>query len=880
MSGSRVKRVYAVFKTHFDAGFTGLASEVMEGYRTTLLEGVLKACEASSDAPENERYKWTMPAWPLAKSLEGCSPETRERAEAAIRAGSLVWHALPFTTHTEFCGLEEWIRGLFHSRRLAEKYGVWFPDAKMTDVPGHTWIVPSVLRKAGIRVLHLGCNPASTPADVPPVFWWEGPDGARLLTIYARDGYGSGVVPPEGWDHPVWLAMVVTGENTGTRGASVVEEMKAEMREAGMDAEIRVGTLDDFAGDLLARRPELPVVRGDLADSWIHGVGSAPESVARARSLRYRLSTFEGYAAWREMMGDGELDLAAVKAALDLAYEKSLLFGEHTWGMDCKTFLFPRSYEKEKFLAEKATERAKRTEASWAEQREYLSDAEASLASAVRPFEARATEGRGVLHVYNGLGWRRDGEVVVAREAPVEGMAWFDHSLGEVVEERATDDGLRLKVKALPPLGAKTLRLRPSSEVGPPVAKSNVRVTRGGDGIVLENERVRAVVDTSTGWLLSFFDRATEREWVGEEHRGSFGRYVYDVYSDEDILRFRGKYNRGNAQWSIDDFGKTGYPVSQSRETFSPVLDSVEVERGTDRASIVCRGVNDPESSERLGNPPRVEWRYTLHGDSARLDVEYVLHDKPETPLAESGHAVFPLQAENPQFRINKLGCVVDPRKDIVRSSNSLLYCCESWVDTQDSGSGLAVIPLDSPLFSIGRNAMWDYEPEYRPQTPTVFFNLFNNWWGTNFPQWIGGNLRYRFCLLPHAGDWRQGGIWKSATEIMAPPLSFCGELPESVEPSSLFESDLEGMSVLALKEAEEGEGYVLRLRDLLGVRREVSVELAPRVIDVETVDLLEYGDEKLCWESEGTRRVRLDTKPFEIHTLRLHTGIEKGVGA
>ena len=399
------------------------------------------------------------------------------------------------------------------------------------------------------------------------------------------------------------------------------------------------------------------------------------------------------------------------------------------------------------------------------------------------------------------------------------------------------------------------------------------RKLRRGDALTLENRRARVVVDRTTGWLSEFTDKSLDRDWVDDGSRGSFGHYVYDVYSCDDILRYRRKYNRGDSQWSIDDFGKTGYPASQGRETFVPRVDSVEVERGEVRATAVCRGSNDPDSVGRYGNAAGIEWRYTLYDDEPYVDVEYELLGKPETPLAESGHVVFPLRANDPRFRINKMGSVIDPREDIARSANTLLHCCENWVDVCDDRSGLAMIPLDSPLFSIGRNAMWDFEPEYRPSGPTLFFNLYNNWWGTNFPQWVSGDLRFRFRLLPHAGDWREGEVWRTATETMNPPLCFDGRSSEREEGASLIVGDLDGMSVTAFKPAEDGDGFVLRVRDLLGVARVVPIFLSEVVAGVDLVNLIEYGGGKLEWANRDRRKIHLETRPFEAHTLKLYTG-------
>ena len=69
-----------------------------------------------------------------------------------------MWHALPYTTHTEAAGLEEFIRGLHYAQQLSAMFGKKYISAKMTDVPGHTSMLPSLLAKAGINVLTVNQN--------------------------------------------------------------------------------------------------------------------------------------------------------------------------------------------------------------------------------------------------------------------------------------------------------------------------------------------------------------------------------------------------------------------------------------------------------------------------------------------------------------------------------------------------------------------------------------------------------------------------------------------------------------------------------------------------------------------------------------------------
>ncbi len=92
---------------------------------------------------------------------------------------------------------------------------------------------------------------------------------------------------------------------------------------------VRIGRLSDFADRLLAEKPDLPVVRGDMPDSWIHGPMSDPAGARLARNTRPAIAAAEMLNTQLRAWGVGALDVAPTIAA---AYEQSLLYGEHTWG--------------------------------------------------------------------------------------------------------------------------------------------------------------------------------------------------------------------------------------------------------------------------------------------------------------------------------------------------------------------------------------------------------------------------------------------------------------------------------------------------------------------------------------------------------------------
>ncbi|MCJ8010279.1 DUF5054 domain-containing protein [Paenibacillus sp. KQZ6P-2] len=913
----RLEKIYVVFKTHFDIGFTGLVSDVVERYQTEMLKDVISICGKTAVNPEHEKYVWTMPAWPLRKTLDGSSQEDRDEAMSFVDSGQLIWHMLPYTTHTEFCGLEEWIRGMYISRGLSEQFGYIPKDAKMTDVPGHTWVVPSLLAKAGVKILHLGCNPASTPPDVPPVFFWEGPDGERLLTFYSKGSYGTGILPPEEWEHPVWLAMIQTSDNHGPHDPSYIQEMKDSLKASGLNTQLHIGSLTDFAEDFLARNPELPVIRGDLADSWIHGVGTAPREVSRVRELRGRIAGTESALAMAKLTGDTAVDIDQAKTYIDKSYEHALLFGEHTWGMDCKTFLFPRRYEKEQFLQDKETERYKKMEHSWQEQRDYLNTAEAALHSAlelaggvsVEEVDLKSRNGNvsdpadkgskpAAYRIYNHLGWKRDAHVLLPygwQLEPHERL--IDCSTGELVQFYQNEAGVWADMHELPALGYKTLAIAsnmlesgrkvalteaaPAAEV--PLASeaaeavSCVRAEMNEREAVLENEYLIVKVSRWTGLLTSIWDKRLQQEFVNADAQYGFGQYEYNVYSSEDITRYIKKYAYRFYDWGIHDFGKTGYPDQQKRLSFTTDAPELQLVQEADAVCLVCITHGEEASLGEYGNAERIVWSVRLTGASPELDFELQLKGKEETPLAESGSLIFPLKLDQAKYRINKMGSVVDPIKDVVRSSSTLLNSCEYFVDvTDDQGNaGMAFVPLDSPLFFIGKNGMWDFEHQYTPEQPELHFNLFNNWWGTNFPQWTGGDLCYRYKLIPHAGSWSESEVWKRAEEAVTPVTAVpVWDRAAEAEPVvyELLPQELDGAAVTCFKPAEDGDGCILRLREWTGTSRELTVTLPAATHSVSRTDLLEHHLEELTLVDAGSnaKQITLFTNPFEVHTLRI----------
>lgn len=679
-----IKKIILVFKTHFDIGFTDLAANVIDNYATSMLDQVLETCEATADMGR-QRYVWTMPSWPLSVMLERSSGDRRKRLEKLMEQGQIVWHALPFTSHFDFCGLEDYRYGFTFARQLSRQWNKPFPiSAKMTDVPGHGAMLPSLLAEAGVRFLHLGSNEFLKPPKVPDLFFWEAPDGKRVLTMYSK-GYGSGPIPPEDWPYSTWMALMHTHDNCGPQSADMIRGMVEKLEKKYPGAEIVCGTMDEFCQDL--EREDLsrvPVIRKDLADTWIHGVGSYPGQVRTVRQVRRTMKVLEERYRQKKETCSQEM----CRQAEDLireCYENLMLFGEHTWGLDVKTWMDPeRAYHQEEFLKQKESAQGKRMEASWKEQADRAARAE----DACRRF-CQLLEGSG----------RQD-----ARKPE-----------GGSENCRQQENGL----------------------------------WQSGDGIV-ESQGYRLKFAPDTGEILSLEDKRTGSLLLSARRGMPAVYYRYDRYGIEDMTRYLRKMARRFSDWGVRDNGKDNYPECDHR-TVIPTLERWEIKE--DRLFLIYGNRRDEDT---YGNARQVTLAFRLGEEQVELEVQ--LKAKDASPYTESGSLVMNLPMNYPVYGINKNGYVLNPETDIADWGNHALYCLENFVtagDRADSGQkrNVCVVTADAPLVALGETGIYRFRKKYKAKQPALYFNLFNNMWGTNFPQWMEGDFSFRFLIFDAAGQ-------------------------------------------------------------------------------------------------------------------------------
>ena len=342
---NKQKEVIIIFKTHLDVGFTDYAENVVKKYLNNYIPQAIKVGYELKDT--DTPFKWTVGSWLIDLALKN---DTTGSVERAIQDGILCWHALPFTTHTEAMNQKLFEYGLNISKSLDRRFHKTTIGAKMTDVPGHTIGMIPLMKKNGIRFLHIGVNPATPLPKVPPLFKWR-LDDEEITVMYQAD-YGEA---SEFEDFIIYFAH--TGDNLGPQSAQTIIDEYQRIKELYPNHTLRVGTIDDIA-KRIETLDNLPVIEKEIGDTWIHGIGTDPQKTSRYRKLLRHINGIE-------------------EISLDLT-DNLLCVPEHTWGMDLKTYFpFDKFYSHTEM--EGLKEERKTIEKSWEEQRNYVKKAEVLL---------------------------------------------------------------------------------------------------------------------------------------------------------------------------------------------------------------------------------------------------------------------------------------------------------------------------------------------------------------------------------------------------------------------------------------------------------------------------------------------------------------------
>ena len=848
--------LFLVPHVHLDVGYTDYQAKV-SAIQSRILD---EAMDLTAKHPDF-RFS-TDGSWNLDQYLKSRTPAEQQRILEAIRQQQLFIPAESSNVLTGFPTAETLIRSLYPSADFARVHDTPFNYANITDVPSYTWSYASILAAAGTPYFLAGSNNDRAPVllqghlNENSPFWWQGPDGGKVLMWYSRHYmqmqflFGLPPLTPTGeemlplflemYDHPSYRASAAIVFGTQVENTDLFPQ-QAELADQwnGLYAFPRIqysGFHDALANIEQQFGSDIPTIRGDGGPYWEDGIGSDAFYAALERRNESRAPSAEKLATITSLVNPR---IAVDRDSLDAMWASMVLMDEHTW-LSWNSVSDPASDEAIQQL------RVKDSRATTADDlRDHL--LRSSMASLADSIAAPVDS----LIVFNALNWKRDGLVDIDLD---NGYEIADRAAGAAVPFSVLDTGNNFRrvefvAHDVPAVGYKTFTLRRAAHPETPAAPASAT-----SDTTLESPYYRLVLDPASGAIRSLYDKQLGKELCDSASPYRLGQYLYVTGGDHEpnsILQYRIVSPQPELQIN---------PAANGR------LLSVERTPWGWRARL--------ESSDV--NTPRVRTEIRIFADEKKIElVEDV--DKTETLKKEAVYFAFPFAMAHPQFQYEIQNGVVDPSKDMVPGAGHEWFSVQHWVSVQQDGVSATVMPLDTPLVTLGDINRGAWPTTFGPRPGAVFSYAMNNYWHTNYRAGQGGHFHFRYVITSAAQTdpaalSRLG--WEEATPLEQDQIRSQDkalDLPRPLDgnQASFVTVDDPDLLLDTWKPAEDGDGTILRFLDLGGAERTVTVTTPLLAIrQAFATDAVERNQHPLSLA--GSNGFEVPVHPHAIVTVRI----------
>ena len=814
--------------SHIDMAWLWPWTETVEVVRNTFRS----ALDLMREYPD---FKFTMSSARTYSWMEEKYPDLFKEIQQRVKEGR--WEIVGgmwVEPDLNMPGGESLVRQILVGKRyFQQKFGVdvkigWNPDSF-----GYNWQLPQIYKKSGMDTFVTQKLMWAHEFTVFPhkLFWWEAPDGSRLLTYFPHD-YAMGIDPVQlGKDVSVWVPAIYgekppanaemmhlygVGDHGGGPTRTMLDTATRWMQPDVVFPNLQLGTATAFFADLQPKlaKMSVPVWRDELYFEYHRGVFTTQaETKRRIRKTEELLLNAEKFATVATLLGH-----RYPSEEFDRGW-KDLLFDDfHD--------IFPGSGIAVNYLD------AKRNLEDVGRVGQGILDA--SLEEIAANINLK---GSGVpVVVFNSLSWPRDEVVETEVRLPeASGFVEVADAAGKPVASQVLSAGrgtrrVRLLLRAsVPAFGYSTYYVRASAR--PAAIQTMVRAS----GETLENEFVRLNVDAKTGCMTSLFDKRTKSEALAPAETDTGG--PKDSICGNLLQAFRDKPKQWDA-WNIDeDFEKEHWDLDQADEL-------TLVESGPLRA--ILRVKNHFQNSTFVRD-------ITVTAGSPRVDVKVTADWHEKHVLLK---VAMPLAAHNKMatFEI-PYGSIERPTTRNTRAEQGkfevpALY----WADLSDANHGLSLLN--------------DCKYGYDAKGNVLRLSLLRS------PEWPDphadeGRHEFTYSLYTHGGNWKEALTVRRGYELNYPLLSLqterhSGTLPEL---HAFLEMKAENVVLTAAKKAEDDDAIIFRFYEWAGKEGDVVLRPDSGVANAEETDLMERPLKALATENGG---VTVHTKPFEIKTARL----------
>jgi len=740
---------------------------------------------------------------------------------------------------------ESTARSLLIGKRWFQKeYGVdvhigWNPDSF-----GYNWQLPQIYKKSGVDYFVTQKMAWNDTNQLPfKLFWWESPDGSKVLTYFPHDYVHTDLNPVRLADDLAtarkqapglteMMDLYGVGDHGGGPTRAILDEGVHWMQPDKIVPPMRFGTASayfhDVAGKVDSNSPEwnynsiakgytpppapaegkigIPTWNSELYFEYHRGVMTTQANHKRnmRQSSMWALNA-EKYAslAWL----DGKPYPAD---ALTEAWKKITFNDFHDLGAGSGIGIIYKDAQRDYDQVRWATD-------------EISSNALSVLAAHVN---TRVVGGVPVF-VFNPLAWQRSGLVTLEVQMPsaIAGPLSVLDPQGRVLssEVLASDPAtntyrLLVDVKNVPSMGYTILHVVPGAR---PVS-TDLKVS----GLTIENANLRITVDPKTGCITSLFDKRSNFESLAGNACGNQLQTFRDTPKDYDA-------------WNID-------PGTFDHMTPIDTVDSVELsEKGPLRA--VIRVSHVWQNSKFVQD-------ITLYAGADQVDVVNDI-DWHETHVLLK--AAFPLAATSNQATYEiPFGSIERPTtRNNSWEKAQFEVPAQRWADLGDGQHG----------FSLINESKFGYDDQDNVLRLTL---LRSPVWPD--PEADRGHHHFGYALYPHAGDWKQALTVRHGYEYNYPLQAMqiaahAGTLPlehsfASVQP--------ENVVLTAIKKAEDSDSLMFHAYEWAGKSSNVTFTIPKGATGAILTNLLEQplGSPLTITGDQLTVPIR----PFEILALRV----------
>jgi alpha-mannosidase len=825
--------IHAVGNSHIDMAWLWPWTETVEVVRNTF-RSVLDLMREYPD------FKFTMSSARTYEWIEEKYPEMFKEIQQRVREGR--WEVIggmwvePDLNMPDGESLTRQI--LVGKRYFQSRFGVdvkigWNPDSF-----GYNWQLPQIYKKSGMNYFVTQKLLWAHEFTTFPykLFWWQAPDGSRLLTYFPRDYAASIEGPGMAKDLSVWAPAIygpkLSGSpemlhlyGVGDHGGGPTREMLDNANELLLPGtvypKLEFGTAAAFFDELGKKLPNLnvPTWNGELYFQYHRGVFTTQaETKQRIRRSEEVMLNAEKFASLA--MLDGRF---YPQEEMNRAWKRLLFDNFHD--------IMPGSGIGVNYLDARRNLTDVRLFGNG-----VIEDSLKEIAAHVNTRgEAAKEEGVPVL-VFNPLAWARTGVVEVEAQlpAPTKDIAVVDSS-GKAVKaqllgiDSATHRARLLLLAHAPSLGYTTYFVR-----GVPSPVPDLSTLRAAPD-ALENEWVRVKIDPHTGCMTSLFDKRNNQEALAPAETDTGG--PKDKVCGNLLQAFVDKPKRWDA-WNIDaDFEENHRDLDQADEVklveSGPLRAVIRIKKHFQNSTFI-QDVTLFPASPRVDVNMQVEWHekhvllkvafpLSAHSDKATFEIPYGSVERPTTRNTP---------AEKAQFEVPAM----------------------RWADISDEKHG----------FSLLNNSKYGYDAKGNVLRQSLLRS----------PEWPDphadeGHHEFTYSLYPHGGGWKEALTVRQGYELNYRLLAMQVEKHEGALPAehALVEVKAENVVLTAMKKAEDDDSLILRFYEWGGRDTDVKIQLPPGAERAQDTDLMERPFADLPLQGGA---VTVHSKPYEIKTVKV----------